>query len=94
MADTTRGAELLRDWLRAERRSQEWLGEQIETHQTNVSAWLRGRSMPLDMAIAIRRVTGIEVETWVQPGASSSPALDADESGAHPAIEPSRVSTA
>jgi plasmid maintenance system antidote protein VapI len=90
---TTRGAELLREWLKRERRTQEWLGEQIGTHQTNISAWLRGRAMPLDMAVALRNATSIEVETWLQPPANSSPDLGADESGEHPAlpVAPSRT---
>lgn len=71
-----RGGELLRRWLEDERRSQEWIADQIGTHQTNVSRWIRGWDMPLDMAIAIRKVTGIEVETWVQPGVESGPIED------------------
>ena len=76
----TRGGVLLRRWLREERRSQEWVAGQIGTHQTNVSAWTRGRPIPLDKAIAIRDLTGIAVEAWAEE------ADDADESGEHSAL--------
>jgi len=81
-ARPTRGARLLNDWLKAERRTQLWLAEQIGTHQTSVSAWIRGRTIPLDMALAVRNVTGIEVEDWaiVEAPASGSAMAAADES--------------
>lgn len=69
-----RGGVRLRDWLRDERRTQEWLGEQIGTHQTNVSAWIRGRPIPVEMAVKIEKLTGIEVEDWT---------VEADETGPH-----------
>lgn len=68
----------LREWLDAERRSQEWLGEQIGTHQTNVSAWIRGRPVPVSAAVAIEKLTGIEVEDWT---------VEADDSGEHNAVD-------
>lgn len=77
-----RGGARLRDWLRDERRTQEWLAEQIGTHQTNVSAWIRGRPLPVRMAIAIRDVTNIEIDDWAQD-IESGPALPStDESAA------------
>lgn len=78
-----RGGVRLRDWLREERRTQEWLAKQIGTHQTNVSAWIRGRPLPVKMAIKIRKVTEIEIEAWDQD-IESSPDLStiADESAA------------
>ena len=73
-----RGGVLLREWLDEERRTQEWLAEQIGTHQTNVSAWIRGRPIPLAMAIAIRDVTKIDVEEWTRETESGSlPSTDA-----------------
>lgn len=60
-----RGGARLRQWLEDERRTQDWLAEQIDTHQTNVSAWIRGREIPLRMAIRIRKLTDIPVEDWV-----------------------------
>jgi len=68
-----RGGVRLRDWLREERRTQKWLGDQIGTHQTNVSAWILGRAIPLEMALAIRRVTGIAVEAWAEEAEPSRP---------------------
>ncbi len=59
------GRDRLREWMKANDHNQQWLADQIRTHQTNVSAWLRGRAVPLDMAIRLRAVTGIEVEAWV-----------------------------
>jgi plasmid maintenance system antidote protein VapI len=76
-----RGGTLLRDWLRDERRTQEWLGAEIGTHQTNVSAWIRGRPIPLDMAVAIERLTGIDPKEWLS---------DAEQSGEHAAVSASR----
>jgi plasmid maintenance system antidote protein VapI len=69
-----RGGVRLRDWLREERRTQEWLAEQIGSHQTNISAWIRGRPIPLEAAVAIERLTGIEVEDWTVEAAESGPA--------------------
>lgn len=68
-----RGGVLLREWLKEDRRSQEWLASQIGTRQTSVSAWIHGRSIPVGMAIKIRTITGIPLEEW---------AVDAEESGA------------
>lgn len=60
-----RGGALLRAWLKAERRSQEWLAEQIENSQTNISQWIIGpRPPPLDVAIAIEKITNIPVHAW------------------------------
>lgn len=70
-----RGGARLRDWLRDERRTQEWLGEQVGTHQTNISAWLRGRPIPLDMALKLRTLTGINVEDWTEEAEASGPSL-------------------
>lgn len=71
------GGARLRDWLEKERRTQEWLAEQIGTHQTNVSAWIRGRSLPVKMAIKIRDLTDIPVDDWAQD-LESSPRIDVD----------------
>jgi len=60
-----RGGALLRAWLKDERRSQEWLAEQIGNSQTNISAWILGpRPPPLDVALAIEKTTGIPVHAW------------------------------
>lgn len=71
-----RGGARLRQWLDDERRTQDWLAEQIGTHQTNISAWIRGRPIPLAEAVAIRKITDIPVEDWLvvvesSPNASS-----------------------
>lgn len=66
----TRGGERLRRWLRDERRTQKWLAEQIGrgAHQTYVSRWILGESLPgVEMALAVRRITGISVEAWTEP---------------------------
>lgn len=68
-----RGGVRLRDWIRDERRTQEWIGEQIGTHQTNVSAWIRGRPIPLDKAVAIQKLTGIGIEDWVVEAGETGP---------------------
>jgi hypothetical protein len=65
----------LREWLEAERRSQMWLSEQIGTHQTNVSAWIRGRPIPLAAAIAIEKIAGIPVGDWVAEADETGPRL-------------------
>lgn len=64
---TTRGGRLLAEWIVSDRRTQQWLADKMDTHQTNVSAWIRGvpgRPVPLDKAIMIRDITGIAVEAW------------------------------
>ncbi len=66
------GGVRLRDWLREERRTQQWLAEQIGTHQTNVSRWVLGAPPPLEMALKIEAVTKIEVEAWVVPADSTT----------------------
>lgn len=70
-----RGGVRLHDWLKDERRTQAWLGMEIGTHQTNVSAWIRGRPIPVEMAVKIERLTGIEVEDWTVEADETGPAL-------------------
>lgn len=61
------GGVRLRRWLEDERRTQEWLADQLGTYQANVSRWIRGGPPPnLATAIAIRRITGISVEAWTE----------------------------
>ena len=61
----TRGARLLLEWMAEDkRRTQKWLGSRIGEHQTNVSAWIIGRAIPIAAAIAIRVETGVPVEAW------------------------------
>lgn len=63
----------MREWLAARGYSQEWLAEQIATvpvvgrttRQTSVSAWLRGRTVPLWAALAIEAITGIAARSWL-----------------------------
>lgn len=73
----TRGGLLLRVWLKDERRSQQWLAEQIGTDQTSVSAWMVGlREVPLRFAVAIHKLTKkkIPVAAWTIPADSDSSA--------------------
>lgn len=65
----------LRQWLKDRGHTQAWLASEIGTHQTNVSAWMIGRPIPIEKAIAIRRVTRIPVEDWVEPADESRPHL-------------------
>ena len=71
-----RGGVRLRAWLAAENHSQQWLGEQIGTHQTNISAWMRGRPISLEMALRIRTLTGIPVEDWAPRSATRARATN------------------
>lgn len=76
MAGETKGCARLRAWLRDERRSQAWIAEQVGVHQTAVSRWLGGAVPPLESALELRRVTGIEVEDWaVLAEPSSTPSV-------------------
>lgn len=72
------------EWLRAERRTQGWLAEQIGgTHQTTVSSWLHGRDIPLEKARRIAEVTGLSVDDValvVSEPPASAPTLPADDS--------------
>lgn len=79
----TQGGSLLKKWLEGERRSQGWLADQLGTHQTNVSRWIRGEfPPPIAAAISIRGITGIEVEEW---------AKESDESGRLPTSEAAKA---
>lgn len=60
----TRGGVLLRDWLERERRSQEWLAEQIGVHQTTVSGWIRGTEIKARPAALVEEITGIPISEW------------------------------
>lgn len=82
MHGKTRGGTRLRQWLKDKGWKQEDLAEKIGTHQTNVSAWILGRPIPLDKAIAIRRLTKIAVEDWVAPDVESGPDLARTEAAA------------
>jgi hypothetical protein len=48
------------------------LADQIGTHQTNVSRWIRGDVPPLPMALKIEAVTRIGVAEWAEPAAAES----------------------
>lgn len=72
MSTHTKGGELLRAWLKEERRTQEWLAEQLGTHQTTVSGWLLGREISLKFAVAIHKLTKIPVSTWTLPADESA----------------------
>lgn len=73
----SRGSLRLAEWLKVHDLTQEAFAEKLGTHQTNVSAWLGGRTMTLKNAVAIEELTGIEVEEWV---------LASDESGSLPDV--------
>lgn len=66
-----RGGALLGAWLKKHERTQAWLGRQINESQQNLSAWIRGRPIPLATAVAIRRLTDIPVEDWLVAAESS-----------------------
>lgn len=68
--------------MRDNAHTQEQLASALDTHQTNVSAWLKHRRPPLDMAVKLEKLTGIEVEAWVD---DESGRLSADETGGHKA---------
>lgn len=79
----TQGGSLLKKWLDEERRSQGWLAEQLGTHQTNVSRWIRGEfPPPIAMAVSIRDITQIDVEEWARPS---------DESGSLPSTDAAKT---
>ena len=63
--DQKRGGARLRRWLQDERRNQEWLASQVGTSQQTLSAWIRGRPIPLAQAVSIRGITGIAIEEWL-----------------------------
>ena len=60
----------MRQWLKDERRTQEWLAKELRVRQTSVSRWLRDSKTTtptLESAIAIRRLTGVSLESWLEP---------------------------
>jgi transcriptional regulator with XRE-family HTH domain len=72
MADHTTektAAEMLRDWLAREERSQRWLAERVGATQTSVSAWAAGHRPPsLGAALDIEEITGIPARAWLMLG--------------------------
>lgn len=69
----SQGGVRLRQWLDDERRTQEWLAGELGTYQANVSRWIRGGPPPtIEVAKAIRRITGISIEAWTEPMAAES----------------------
>lgn len=63
----SKGAVRLRQWLRDERRTQEWLATELGTRQTTVSRWVLGTGQPkIRFALALCRITGISVELWAE----------------------------
>lgn len=66
----TQGARLLLQWMSDNgKKSQKWVGNQLTVrgepvHQTNISAWIIGRAIPIEAAVALRALTGIPVEAW------------------------------
>ena len=74
-----RGGVRLRAWLKKNGLTQRDLGVKLGTHQTNVSAWILGRPIPVEMAVAIEKLTKIPVEDWTVP---------ADEARRRPSLPP------
>lgn len=69
--EQNRGGARLKQWLEDNERTQAWLGRQVNESQQNLSAWIRGRPIPLAVAVAIRRLTDIPVEDWLVAAESS-----------------------
>ncbi len=62
-----RGAAALRAWLTEHEHTQATFAERVGTHQQNVSSWLAGRQITIVNALAVKMVTGIPIEAWVEP---------------------------
>jgi DNA-binding XRE family transcriptional regulator len=63
----TRGQHHLREWRESLSYSQAEAAVALGVDQTTISCWERGDRTPgLRLAIAIRKVTGIPVESWSQ----------------------------
>lgn len=63
----TQGGVRLQRWLEDERRTQAWLANELGTYQANVSRWIRGGPAPrVEVAVAIKRLTGISIESWTE----------------------------
>ena len=63
----TRGSDALRSWLVTETRSQQWLATKLGTSQTQVSAWVRGKTVPsVRHCVAIAAATGIPIVAWAE----------------------------
>jgi hypothetical protein len=67
----TRGGQMLREWLRGERRSEAWLAHEmaIGTCQATINKWITGVTPEpsLRAAQAIERITGIDAAEWLLP---------------------------
>ena len=77
----TRAGIALREWLRTERRTQQWLAAQLsgrlteKVHQTTVSRWIRGEKPPtVPEGIAIQDVTGVPLSGWGERAESETEA--------------------
>lgn len=62
-----KGAAALREWMKANGKTQAEVGALVKVSQTKVSDWLLGRRISLANAIAVRDAIGIPVEAWTQP---------------------------
>lgn len=79
----TQGGVRLQRWLEDERRTQAWLASELGTYQANVSRWIRGGPPPrLETAIAIKRITGISLESWADPAKAPESGTDVNDAAA------------
>lgn len=59
------------------------------THQTNISAWIRGRIPALGFALTIERLTGIPAKEWTEDAEAPRPSRPPRGSSARRDIPPS-----
>lgn len=64
MHKQTRGSRRLRDWMTKHEKTQKQVGAMIGVHQTMVGAWLLGRPISLQHAVALRGITKIPEKDW------------------------------
>lgn len=62
---TTEPAKRLLKWRQTEKLTQADLAKRLGAKASTVSAWMCGRTPSLRDALAVRDLTGIDVEEWV-----------------------------
>ncbi len=69
--DHNRGSAALREWMKAHGHTQTTFALLVKVSQSKVSDWLLGRHISLANAVAVRGVTGVPVEAWLEPVAAA-----------------------
>lgn len=57
-------AQAVRDWLRENGKTHQWLANRLGVQRQQVTQWLTGHRVPMKHAGAIEDLTGVPVRAW------------------------------